>query len=74
MNTNINISLNVPEHYDLEELARQITEYGELLIAQQTKGKRRKRSSKNFLKGLTIPEGISAEQLIEKHLEEKYKV
>lgn len=75
MTRTINISLNVPESYQVEELTRQLTEYGERLIARRTStAKRRHRPSRDFLKGFTLPQGVTSEQLIDGYLEEKYGV
>ena len=76
MTRTINISLNVPNSYGLEELTRQLTEYGERLIARRSKAvhSSHHRSSKNFLKGLEAPEGVTSRQLIDEYLEEKYGI
>ena len=69
----INISLNVPETYQVEELTRQLTEYGERLIARRTSSTtHRQHPSRDFLKGFTLPKGTTSEQLIDEHLTEKY--
>lgn len=69
----INISLNVPETYQLDELTRQLTEYGERLIARRTHAaSRRRRPSQDFLKAFSLPKGMTSEQLIDEHLSEKY--
>lgn len=75
MTTTINISLNVPETYEVEELTRQLTEYGERLIARQKpSAKSRRRPSRDFLKSFTLPKGTTSEQLIDEYLSEKYGV
>ena len=69
----ISISLNVPESYQVDTLTRQLTEYGERLIARSTKtAKPRHRSSRDFLKGLSIPKEATDRQLVDEYLEEKY--
>ena len=35
MTRTINISLNVPENYGMDELTRQLTAYGEMLIMRR---------------------------------------
>ncbi|MBR5634955.1 MAG: hypothetical protein IKW78_07260 [Prevotella sp.] len=73
MTRTINISLNVPEFYQMEELTRQLTEYGERLIARRkTIGKPRRRPSADFLKDFTLPKGATSEQLVGDYLKEKY--
>ena len=75
MTRTINISLNVPESYGVEELTRQLTEYGERLIARRRySSKTKKRHSQNFLKGLSIPKDVTEQELIEEYLSEKYGV
>ena len=69
----INITLNVPETYQVEELTRQLTEYGERLIARsKPSAKPRRRPSQDFLKSFMLPKGTTPEQLIDEHLQEKY--
>ncbi|MBR1414665.1 MAG: hypothetical protein IJ570_02235 [Prevotella sp.] len=69
----ISISLNVPESYQVDTLTRQLTEYGERLIARSTQtAKPRRRSSRDFLKGLSIPKEATDRQLVDEYLEEKY--
>ena len=71
----INISLNVPETYQVDELARQLTEYGERLIARRTHAtSRRRRPSQEFLKAFSLPKGTTSQQLIDEHLSEKYGI
>ena len=73
MTTTLNISLNVPESYEVEELTRQLTEYGERLIARQKPAaKFRHRPSSDFLRSFSLPKGSTSEQLIDEHLAEKY--
>jgi hypothetical protein len=65
MTRTINISLNVPETYGVEELTQQLTEYGEKLIARRrTARESDHRPSRNFLRGFSLPKGKSAQQLI----------
>ena len=69
----ISITLNVPETYQVEELTRQLTEYGERLIARsKPSAKPRRRPSQDFLKSFMLPKGTTPEQLIDEHLQEKY--
>ena len=73
MTRTLSISLNVPDSYEIEELTKQLTEYGERLIARRKhKSNSGKRFSEQFLQGLTLPEGRSDKQLIDEYLEEKY--
>lgn len=75
MTRTINISLNVPESYQMEELTRQLTEYGERLIARRkTVGKSRRRPSTDFLKDFTLSKGATQEQLVDDYLKEKYSL
>ena len=75
MTRTINISLNVPENYGMDELTQQLTAYGELLIMRrQHRGQTRKRFSQHFLSGLAMPEGVSDKELVEDYLQEKYGV
>ena len=68
----ISISLNVPETYRVDELARQLTEYGERLIARRTHAASRRRPSQDFLKAFTLPKSSTSTQLIDEHLKDKY--
>ena len=69
----ISISLNVPESYQVDTLTRQLTEYGERLIARSTQAaKPRRQLSRDFLKGLSLPKGTTDRQLVDEYLEEKY--
>ncbi|MBR2292457.1 MAG: hypothetical protein IJ868_09165 [Prevotella sp.] len=75
MTRTLSISLNVPDSYEVEELARQLTEYGERLIARRRpKPDMGKRFSQQFLQGLSLPKGKSDRQLIDEYLEEKYGI
>ena len=75
MTTTLNISLNVPDSYKVEELTRQLTEYGERLIARgKPAAKPRTRPSRDFLKSFSLPKDATSVQLIEEHLAEKYSV
>ena len=75
MTTTLNISLNVPESFEVEELTRQLTEYGERLIARgKPSAKSRRRPSRDFLRTFSLPKGMTSEQLIDEHLAEKYGV
>lgn len=69
----ISIALNIPDSYQVDTLTRQLTEYGERLIARNIKtAKPRSQSSRDFLKGLSIPEGTTDRQLVEDYINEKY--
>ena len=73
MTRTINISLNVPESYGIEELTRQLTEYGERLISRRKRAvTSKKRHSQTFLKGLSMPSGMTDKELIDEYLSEKY--
>lgn len=75
MTRTLSISLNVPDSYEVEKLARQLTEYGELLIARsRPKLGTGKCFSQQFLQGLSLPNGKSDRELIDEYLEEKYGV
>jgi len=74
MNTNINISLNVPSYFEIDDLVSQLTEYGKKLIATKKSSIRKKpQSSSEFLKGLYITPEINEYSLVSEYLEEKYK-
>ena len=73
MTRTINISLNVPDSYGIEELTRQLTEYGERLISRRKRmATSKKRHSQSFLKGLSMPSGATDKELIDEYLSEKY--
>ena len=73
MTRTIIISLNVPDSYGIEELTRQLTEYGERLISRRKRVvTSKKRHSKTFLKGLSLPNGTTDKELIDEYLSEKY--
>lgn len=75
MTRTLNISLNVPDSYGIEELTRQLTEYGEQLISRRNRvQKSKKRRSQTFLKGLSLPDGSTDKELIEEYISEKYGV
>ena len=75
MTRTINISLNVPESYGIEELTRQLTEYGERLISRRKRAvASNKRHSQTFLKGLSMPAGTTDKELIDDYLSGKYGV
>ena len=64
---------NVPESYGIEELTRQLTEYGERLISRRKRAvTSKKRHSQTFLKGLSMPAGTTDKELIDEYLSEKY--
>ena len=58
----------------VEELTRQLTEYGERLIARRKLSVKPRRPSRDFLKSFSLPKGAVSEQLIDEHLAEKYGV
>lgn len=73
MTRTINISLNVPESYGIEELTRQLTEYGERLISCRKRAvTSKKRHSQSFLKGLSMPTGTTDKELVDEYLSKKY--
>ena len=72
MTTTINISLNVPPTYHVEDLTRQLTEYAERLVARRTKPVKHYRHES--LRGLTRGMNVSSKELIDEYLEEKYEV
>ena len=75
MTRTLNISLNVPDSYGIEELTRQLTEYGERLISRRNRvQKSKKRRSQTFLKGLFLPDARTDKELIEEYISEKYGV
>ncbi|MBR0049826.1 MAG: hypothetical protein IJP74_11015 [Prevotella sp.] len=68
-----NHPFSVPPYYHVEELTRQLTEYGELLIANKTKAtEKKKRYRHESLRGLMNGVSASSEELIEEYLQEKY--
>lgn len=74
MTSTINITLNVPDFYQKEELTRQLTEYGERLIELRISSMNLHRPSSSFLKGFTLSDGMTSDQLISDFLKEKYGV
>lgn len=75
MTRTINISLNVPENFGMEELTRQLTSYGELLVMRRNLKKRTiGRFSQHFLAGLSLPQDKSDRELVDDYLTEKYGV
>ena len=75
MMTTINVSLNVPPAYKLDVLTRQLTEYGERLVAGNAKPtKKAKHYRHESLRGLMKGIDASPEELINEYLEEKYHV
>ena len=73
MTRTLNISLNVPDSIGIEELTRQLTEYGERLIARKRKAApSRQRHSMHFLQGLSMPKGKTDKELVDEYLTEKY--
>ena len=65
MTRTLNISLNVPDSYGIEELTRQLTEYGERLISRRNRlQKSKKRRSQTFLKGLSLPNESTDKELL----------
>lgn len=61
--------------FGVEELTRQLTEYGERLIARgKPSAESRRRPSRDFLSSFSLPKGSTSEQLIDEHLAEKYGV
>ena len=75
MTRTLNISLNVPDSYGIEELTRQLTEYGERLISRRNRVQKSKKCrSQTFLKGLSLPDGSTDKELIEEYISEKYGV
>ena len=75
MMTTINVSLNVPPAYKLDVLTRQLTEYGERLVANNAKTmKKAKHYRHESLRGLMKGIDATPEELINEYLEEKYHV
>lgn len=76
MNRTINISLNVPPIYRVDELTRQLTEYGELLIARkvQETDNKKKCYPHESLRGLMKRIDATPKELVEEYLQEKYNV
>ena len=75
MTTTINISLNIPPTYHVEDLTRQLTEYAERLIASRTHPtKAVKHYRHESLRGLMKGVNASSEELVDEYLEEKYGV
>lgn len=73
--TTINVSLNVPPAYKVDVLTRQLTEYGERLVASKAKPtKKAKHYRHESLRGLMKDIDASPEELINEYLEEKYHV
>ena len=75
MTSTINISLNIPPTYRVDDLTRQLTEYAERLIARQTpQVKKVKHYRHESLRGLMKGVDATPKELIDEYLEEKYGV
>ena len=73
MTRTISMSFNIPPFYHVEELTRQLTEYGEMLIADRIKAsEKKKRYRHESLRGLLKGVDASPEDLVEEYLQEKY--
>ena len=79
MQTTINISLDVPQTYQLETLKQELTEYAKKLVAKaKPKAKiARKQYAHDALFGIMktdMKTDKSDKELIEEYLEEKYQI
>ena len=79
MQTTINISLDVPQSYQLDTLKQELTEYAKILVAKaKPKAKIvRKQYAHDALCGIMktdMKTGKSDKELIEEYLEEKYQI
>lgn len=74
MTRTINISLDIPPLYHVDELTRQLIEYGEQLIARRLEAAEKKQYRHENLRGLLKGIDASSEELVEEYLQEKYKL
>ena len=79
MQTTINISLDVPQSYQLDTLKQELTEYAKILVAKaKPKAKiSRKQYAHDALCGIMktdMKTDKSDKELIEEYLEEKYQI
>ena len=79
MQTTINISLDVPQSYQLDTLKQELTEYAKKLVAKaKPKAKiARKQYAHDALCGIMntdMKTDKSDKELIEEYLEEKYQI
>ena len=79
MQTTINISLDVPQSYQLDTLKQELTEYAKKLVAKaKPKAKIvRKQYAHDALCGIMktdMKTDKSGKELIEEYLEEKYQI
>ena len=73
MTRTLNISLNVPDSIGIEELTRQLTEYGERLIAPHREAATAlQRHSMHCLHSLSMRKGKTDKELVDEYLTEKY--
>lgn len=75
MQTDINIKLNVPPTYQMEQLVQQLTDFGNWLILSMSHPKDVVKPYRHqSLRGLTKGIETSSEELVSEYLKEKYLV
>ena len=75
MQTTIHISLNVPPAYQVDELTKQLTDFGNwLLISKVLPKSPRSQYRHQSLRGLTRDLDATSDELIGEYLKEKYGV
>lgn len=77
MQTTINISLDVPQSYQLDTLKQELTEYAKKLVAKPKAKIVRKQYAHDALCGIMktdMKTDKSDKELIEEYLEEKYQI
>ncbi len=74
MQTNINLSLDVPQNYQLEVLKQELTDYAKKLIAKaKPKAKAKKHYAFEELRGFAKTD-LTDKELIEEYLKDKYDI
>ena len=75
MLTTINISLNIPPAYQMEELTWKLTDFGNWLILSESQTKDSNKHYRHHnLRGLMKGMDASSKELIDEYLKEKYGV
>lgn len=77
MQTTINISLDVPQSYQLDTLKQELTEYAKKLVAKAKPKAKAKAEKQHYafetLRGFAETDA-SDEELLDEYLEEKYGI
>ncbi len=73
MQTTINISLDVPQTYQLETLKQELTEYAKKLVAKAKPKAEKQHYAFEALRGFAQTDA-SDEELLDEYLEDKYGI